>query len=139
MNIAPKRAALSSPNLPWEKLQIKILSEARKYRLNIAVANQYIGQLTEDIQKAIFGNIGTLVAFLVGAQDAQVLSREFGKEYEEDDLVKLGNYQIIIKLAIDNLTSNPFYALTLPLPKCINKNRQKALRLSREKYTRPRK
>jgi len=115
---------------------VKILSEARKYRLNISVANQYIGQLPENIQKAIFGNTGTLVSFLVGAQDASLLSREFGKEYEEEDLVKLGNYQIVVKLAIDNLTSTPFYALTLPLPKCRNKNREKVLRLSRERYTR---
>jgi len=114
---------------------IKILSEARKYRLNISVANQYIGQLPEDIQKAIFGNVGTLISFLVGAQDASLLSREFGKEYEEEDLVKLGNYQIIIKLAIDDLTSTPFYSLTLPLPACRNKNRPKAIRLSRERYT----
>jgi hypothetical protein len=116
---------------------IKILSEARKYRLNIAVANQYIGQLSEDVQKAIFGNTGTLVSFLVGAQDAHHLSREFGKEYEEDDLVKIGNYQIICKLAIDNLTSTPFYALTLPLPDCKNQNRDKVLQLSRERYTKP--
>ncbi len=118
---------------------VKILSEARKYRLDICVANQYIGQLTEEIQKAIFGNTGTLISFLVGAQDAYFLSREFGKEYEEDDLVKLGNFQSIIKLAIDNLTSTPFYALTLPLPKCRNKNREKVLKLSRERYTKPKK
>lgn len=114
---------------------VKILSEARKYRLDITVANQYTGQLSEDIQKAIFGNTGTLISFLVGAQDASLLSREFGKEYEEEDLVKLGNFQIVIKLAIDNLTSTPFYALTLPLPKCRNKNREKVLRLSKERYT----
>jgi len=118
---------------------IKILSEARKYRLNINVANQYIGQLPEEMQKAIFGNIGTLISFLVGAQDAYHLSREFGKEYQEEDLVKLGNYQIIIKLAIDNLTSTPFYSQTLPLPSCINKNRDKILRSSREKYTKSKK
>jgi len=145
-------AAMSRVNLPEEKRRdfylyvdefqnfatrsfIKILSEARKYRLNIAVANQYIGQLSEDVQKAIFGNIGTLVSFLVGAQDANLLSREFGKEYEEEDLVKLGNYQVINKLSIDNLTSTPFYALTLPLPQCRNKNKEKVLRLSRERYT----
>jgi len=60
---------------------IKILSEARKYRLNISVANQYIGQLSEEMQKAIFGNIGTLTSFLVGAQDANHLSREFGRGF----------------------------------------------------------
>ncbi len=116
---------------------IKILSEARKYRLNINVANQYIGQLSEEMQKAIFGNTGTLITFLVGAADAYHLAREFGKEFEEEDLVKLGNYQTIIKLAIDNLTSTPFYAQTLPLPNCNNKNKDKILRLSRERYTRP--
>ncbi|HUV46695.1 MAG TPA: DUF87 domain-containing protein [Candidatus Bathyarchaeia archaeon] len=116
---------------------VKIVSEARKYRLDICVGNQYIGQLPEEIQKAIFGNTGTLIGFLVGAQDANLLSREFGKEYEEEDLVKLGNFQVIIKLAIDNLTSTPFYSLTLPLPKCRNKNREKVLQLSRERYTKP--
>ncbi len=116
---------------------IKILSEARKFRLNIAVANQYIGQIPEDIQKAIFGNVGTLISFLVGAQDSQLLSREFGGAYKEEDLVGLGNYQVVNKLSIDNLTSTPFYGFTLPLPRCVNKNRPKVIRLSRERYTKP--
>ncbi len=113
----------------------KILSEARKYRLNITVANQYMGQLPEEIQKAIFGNAGTLISFLVGAQDAQYLSREFGKTYSEEDLVALDNFQTIIKLSIDNRTSEPFSAKTLSLPSCTNKNRMKVLKLSRERYT----
>jgi hypothetical protein len=116
---------------------IKILSEARKYRLNITVANQYIAQIPEDIQKAIFGNVGTLVSFLVGAQDSYVLSKEFGGTYKEEDLVGLGNYQIVNKLSIDNLTSTPFYGFTLPLPRCVNKNRPKVISLSRERYTKP--
>jgi hypothetical protein len=114
---------------------IKILSEARKYRLNLTVANQYIGQLEEEVIKAIFGNVGTLMSFLVGAQDAYHLSREFGKIYTEEDLVKIGNYEIINKLSIDNLTSPPFYASTLPLPNCRTQNREKAIRLSTERYT----
>ncbi|OGG03043.1 hypothetical protein A2W14_07270 [Candidatus Gottesmanbacteria bacterium RBG_16_37_8] len=114
---------------------IKILSEARKYRLNINLANQYIGQVEEDVQKAIFGNAGTLISFIIGAQDAHHLSREFGQWYKEEDLVNLGAFQIIIKLAIDNLTSFPFHAITLPLPKSVNKNREKAIRLSKERYT----
>lgn len=114
---------------------IKILSEARKYRLNINLANQYIGQVEEEVQKAIFGNAGTLISFIIGAQDAHLLSREFGQWYKEEDLVNLGAYQIIIKLAIDNLTSLPFHALTLPLPKSLNQNRDKAIRLSKERYT----
>jgi hypothetical protein len=116
---------------------VKILSEARKYRLCLTLANQYVGQIDEDIQKAIFGNAGTLIAFLVGASDAQILSREFGGIYSESDLVSLGNFQIIIKLAIDNLTSSPFPAVTLPLPRSRNQNRQKVIRLSQERFTRP--
>lgn len=114
---------------------IKVLSEARKYRLNLAVANQYIGQVPEDVQKAIFGNVGTLMSFLVGAEDAQILTREFGQVYKEEDLVGLDNYQIILKLAIDDRSSRPFFAYTLPLPKSKNKNREKVVRVSQERYT----
>ncbi len=114
---------------------VKILSEARKYRLNLSVANQYIGQLSEEVMKAIFGNVGSLLSFIVGAADAQFLSREFGESFEPKDLVSLGKYQIVVKLSIDNLTSEPFHAFTLPLPKCRNKNKPKILRVSRERYT----
>lgn len=114
---------------------IKILSEARKYRLDLILANQYIGQVEETVQKAIFGNAGSLISFVIGAQDAAALSKEFGQWYKEEDLVNLGAFQIVIKLAIDNLTSLPFHALTLPLPKSINQNRDKVVRLSQERYT----
>jgi len=116
---------------------VKILSEARKYRLNLTLANQYIAQVPEDVQKAIFGNVGTLLSFLVGAEDSKVLASEFGGVYSEEELVSLGNFQIIAKLSIDNLTSRPFYAFTLPLPYSRNKNREKVLRVSREKFTKP--
>ncbi len=115
---------------------IKILSEARKYRLNLTLANQYVGQVLEDVQKAIFGNAGSLVSFVVGAQDATLLSKEFGQVYKDSDLVQLSNYQILLKLGIDNLTSLPFFATTLPLPKSKNQNREKVLRISRERFTR---
>jgi len=114
---------------------IKILSEARKYRLDLILANQYIGQVEEQVQKAIFGNAGTLISFIIGAQDAHALSREFGQWYKEEDLVNLGNFQIVIKLAIDDLTSIPFHAVTLPLPKSVNQNREKVVKVSRERYT----
>jgi hypothetical protein len=116
---------------------VKILSEARKYRLNITVANQYMGQLSKDMQEAIFGNVGTLMSFLVGAQDARYLSREFGERYDEEDLVALDNFEVLLRLSIDRKTCKPFYAKTLPLPDCRNKNRDKVLRLSREQYTKP--
>jgi hypothetical protein len=113
----------------------KILSEARKYRLCLCLANQYIGQLGEELQKAIFGNAGTLISFVVGAQDAGLLASEFGQTYKEEDLVALGMYQVALKLCIDNLTSTPFLATTLPLPRCRNQNREKVLRVSQEKHT----
>jgi len=113
---------------------IKILSEARKYRLDLTLANQYIGQIDEDVQKAIFGNAGSLMSFGVGAEDARLLSREFGSKYEEAELVQLGNFLIILKLSIDNYTSEPFSATTLPLPKSKNQNREKVIRASRERY-----
>lgn len=115
---------------------IKILSEARKYRLNIILANQYMAQISKDVQAAILGNAGTLISFLVGAEDARILSREFGEEYEESDLVGLSNYQILVKLAIRGLTSRPFFAQTLPLPKSKNLNREKVIRVSRERFGR---
>lgn len=113
---------------------IKILSEARKYRLDLVLANQYIGQIDEEVQKAIFGNAGSLMSFGVGAGDARLLSREFGEKYKEDELVGLGNYQTILKLSIDNHTSTPFSAITLPLPRSTNQNREKILRSSRERF-----
>lgn len=114
---------------------IKILSEARKYRLDLTLANQYVGQIDEDVQKAIFGNAGSLISFSVGAADSRMLAREFGEKYEEDELVSLGNYQIVLKLSIDNQVSTSFSATTLPLPRSKNQNREKVTRSSRERYT----
>ncbi|HWS24024.1 MAG TPA: TraM recognition domain-containing protein, partial [Anaerolineales bacterium] len=111
----------------------KILSEARKYRLNLLLANQYIGQVSEEVQRAIFGNVGTLTTFLVGAGDASVLARELGGIYKEEDLVNLGKYEILTKMAIDGLTSTPFAATTLPLPAVVNGNRDKIIQQSLER------
>lgn len=114
---------------------IKILSEARKYRLDLTLANQYIQQIDEDVQSAIFGNAGSIMSFGVGAADGRLLTREFGEKYAESELVALGNYEMIMKLSIDNQTSMPFSAKTLPLPKSRNSNREKVIRSSRERYT----
>lgn len=115
---------------------IKILSEARKYRLCLTLANQYMAQLNEKVQAAILGNAGTLISFLVGAEDGKILENEFGEKFSQSDLVSLSNYQIIIKLAIDKLTSNPFFATTLPLSISRNQNREKVIKVSRERYGR---
>ncbi|MFH1601571.1 MAG: type IV secretion system DNA-binding domain-containing protein [Candidatus Shapirobacteria bacterium] len=115
---------------------IKILSEARKFKLNLTVANQYMAQLDEEVQKAILGNVGSIITFLVGSNDAQVLDKEFGKDFTPDDLVSLGRFQILMRLAIDWQTSNPFYAVTLPLPDCVNKNREKIIKMSQMQFGR---
>ncbi len=115
---------------------IKILSEARKYRLALTLANQYIDQLELTVQKAIFGNVGTLISFVVGAKDAYILTREYAELYTENDLVSLGKYEIVTKLSIDDMTSAPFPAKTLPLPAVSNDNRDKIIKHSKEKYTR---
>ena len=91
-----------------------ILSEARKYKLNLTIAHQYIEQMSEEVRSAVFGNVGTMVAFRVGAFDAEVLEKEFGPQFTAQDLVNLGFVQIYLKLMIDGVTSQPFSATTLP-------------------------
>ena len=113
---------------------IKILSEARKYRLNLTFANQYMAQLEPSLQSAIFGNVGSLVSFVVGNEDAHVLAREFSPDYDEDDLISLDRFQVLTKLSINGRTSRPFLAYTLPLPDCRNQHREKVIRNSQERF-----
>jgi len=115
-----------------------ILSEARKYRLNLIMAHQYIEQLDEKVRAAVFGNVGTIVAFRVGAADAEFLVREFEPIFSETDLVNLTKYEIYLKLMIDGVASDPFSATTLPPVTDEEGNREKIIRASRERYSRPR-
>jgi hypothetical protein len=113
---------------------VKILSEARKYRLDLILANQYIDQIPEEVRNAIFGNCGNIISFVMGAGDASYFQAEYGGLYTQDDLVNLDKYQIINKVSIDNVLSRPFPAYTLPLAKSRNQNRHKVIRNSRERY-----
>lgn len=113
---------------------IKILSEIRKYNLSLALANQYMAQIPENVRKAILGNAGTIITFSAGAEDASVLSKEFAEVFSENDLVNLANYQIAIKLMIDGHSSRPFLAHTLPLPLSKNQNRNKVIEVSRQRW-----
>ncbi|MBI4091632.1 MAG: type IV secretion system DNA-binding domain-containing protein [Candidatus Levybacteria bacterium] len=115
---------------------IKILSEARKYRLSLALANQYSDQLELLVQRAIYGNVGTLISFVVGARDAETLTKEFAEIYSQNDLVSLGKFEVVLKLSIDGTTSAPFPAVTLPLPAVKNDNREAIIRHSKERYGR---
>ncbi len=91
-----------------------ILSEARKYRLSLILANQYIMQLEEKVSDAVFGNCGTIVSFRVGAADAELLEKEFEPVFMMNDMVNLPKYQIYLKLMIDGIAGDAFSATTLP-------------------------
>ncbi len=111
---------------------IKILSEARKYRLNLMLANQYMAQIPEEVTAAILGNVGTLISFRVGANDALIIHSEFAEVLSQNDLVNLSNHQIAVKLLIDGHSSRPFLAHTLPTPaEHFPHNREKAIEASR--------
>ncbi|MBI3952438.1 MAG: type IV secretion system DNA-binding domain-containing protein [Candidatus Doudnabacteria bacterium] len=115
-----------------------ILSEARKYRLNLIVAHQYIGQLVREkntvVRDAIFGNVGTLIIFRVGADDAEFLETEFEPTYTPNDLLNLAKYQIYLKLMINGVSSSPFSATTLPPISVTTGNEEKVIKVSRERY-----
>jgi len=112
-----------------------ILSEARKYRLNLILAHQYIAQLDEKVEDAIFGNIGTFVCFRVGAEDAEVLEKEFEPEFLINDLVNLAKFNIYVKLMIDGVSSRAFSAETLPLEKPLAENfREVVIENCRRRY-----
>ncbi len=113
---------------------IKILSEARKYRLSVMLANQYMAQIPEEVQKAILGNAGTVTCFALGASDSEILHKEFAEVFSQNDLVNLSKYQIAMKMMIDGQTSRPFVANTLPLPISKNQNRQKVIEVSRSRW-----
>ncbi len=123
-------AAMSRVDIPMEKRQdfylyvdefqnfstesfANILSEARKYRLNLILAHQYIEQLDEKVRAAIFGNVGTIACFRVGAEDAELLEKEFMPGFNANDLVNLSKYNIYVKLMIDGVASRPFSAETI--------------------------
>jgi len=116
-----------------------ILSEARKYGLNLTLAHQYIEQLDEKIKAAIFGNVGTIISFRVGIEDAKYLAGEFYPVFNENDLVNLPNHHIYLKLVINGATSQPFSAVTIAPPERKTSYRAEIVKLSRERYAKARK
>lgn len=117
-----------------------ILSEARKYRLNLIVANQFIGQLTEEIRDAVFGNVGTIISLRCGATDADFLVKQYSPVFDTEDLVKLPNYNAVVRLMISGVPSSPFSMATIPPLGSPNADLGIALKqLSSAKYGKPRK
>jgi hypothetical protein len=116
-----------------------ILSEARKYRLNLIVANQYLAQLSESTLAAVFGNVGSLLVFQVGAQDAPTLTEQLGSPAEATDLLMLPKYHAYARLLIDGQPSQPFSMRTMGPPRNPQDPRRAEIvrRVSRRRYARP--
>jgi hypothetical protein len=117
-----------------------ILSEARKYRLNLTMANQYIAQMPEEVRDAVFGNVGTLLSFQVGFDDAEYLSQQFAEEALPADLVSLSKYTAYTRLLIDGMPSKTFSLDTLPPPELeMEEDRKEKIRkVVRERYSKKR-
>jgi hypothetical protein len=115
-----------------------ILSEARKYRLALTIAHQFIGQLSEEISKAVFGNVGSMCAFRVGSEDAEALQKQFAPAFDADDLINVDNFNCFAKLLLNNETSAPFNMKTYPPKKGNPKLAEAYKELSRYKYGRDR-
>ncbi len=115
-----------------------ILSEARKYGLNLTVANQYVAQMTDSVRDAVFGNVGTTISFRVSADDAPVLVKQFEPTFEESDLIQLNNRHFIISMIINGEKAPAFSATTLSIPETPADNFDAIIAHSREYYARPR-
>jgi len=113
-----------------------ILSEARKYKLNLTMANQYIAQMPDEVRDAVFGNVGSTLAFQVGFDDADYLSQQFGEEVMPPDLVSLSKYNAYMRLLIDGMPTSTFSLATLPPPgeRSDKEQMDKIRKVSRERY-----
>ena len=115
-----------------------ILSEARKYGLNLTVANQYISQMTDSVRDAVFGNVGTTISFRVSADDAPLLAKQFEPTFETQDLLQMNNRNFVISMIINGEKVPAFSATTLSIPATPKDNFDAIIAASREKYSRPR-
>jgi len=115
-----------------------ILSEARKYGLNLTVANQYISQMSETVRDAVFGNVGTMISFRVSADDAPILAKQFEPQFEPTDLLQMHNRNFIINMVINGEKSPAFSASTLTLPPAQTDNTPQIIENTRHIYSRSR-
>lgn len=115
-----------------------ILSEARKFKLDLIIAHQYIGQLTENIRKAVFGNVGTIVSFRIGVEDSEILEHQFAPVFDKTDLINIDNFNAYIRLMINGQVSEPFNIKILPPSKGNPEIVEIVKRVSQLKYGKPR-
>ncbi|MBI3046639.1 MAG: type IV secretion system DNA-binding domain-containing protein [Candidatus Harrisonbacteria bacterium] len=111
-----------------------ILSEARKYRLNLVMAHQFIAQLQDKTRDAVFGNVGSLIVFRVGAKDAEELIKQFEPIFTKNDLINIDNFNAYVKLLINGETAKPFNIQTLPSPRGDTNLKNEIKELSRNTY-----
>ncbi len=117
----------------------EILSEARKYRLNLTIAHQYIGQLSDYVKKTVFGNVGSVISFRVGADDAVPLAEEYNPVFKERDIINLGVREFYCKLSVNGEIREAFSARTLNVPKIENHFVKEIIENSRSVYCEKRK
>jgi hypothetical protein len=115
-----------------------ILSEARKYGLNLTVANQYVSQMSDTVRDAVFGNVGTMICFRVSADDAPNLAKQFEPQFEPNDLLQMNNRHFIINMVIKGEKSPAFSATTLTLPPPQIDNTGRIIEYTRRNYSRSR-
>ena len=115
-----------------------ILAEARKYRLNLTLAHQFIGQLTEKIRDSVFGNVGSMISFRIGPDDAKFLVKQFEPVFGESDLINIDNQNAYVKILINGATTTPFNVKTETAKEGSLDEAEKLRELCRQKYARPR-
>lgn len=115
----------------------EILSEARKYRLNLTIAHQYMGQLLPVVQKTVFGNVGSIVSFRVGADDAGILANEYEPIFKERDIINLGVREFYTKMSVNGEIREAFSGKTLEVPRIENDYTNQIIQHSRENYCTP--
>lgn len=115
-----------------------ILSEARKYKLDLTISHQFISQLKEEIKKAVFGNVGSMATFRIGSDDAEFMSKQYKPIFSEQDLLNIDNFNCYVKLLIRGATSSPFSMKTYPPEKGNREVYETVKEISRAKYGRPR-
>jgi hypothetical protein len=113
---------------------IELFPEARKYHLGVTVAHQYLDQLPGDLQSAMLGNVGTLIAFRLGGRDAEILAPEFATDFRIRDLVHLPAHHMCLKIQVDGTTSTPFTVNTFPTPQPQESHRERNIAATRAQY-----
>ena len=116
-----------------------ILSEARKYKLSLTIAHQYVAQMQEEVKDAVVGNVGTMITFRIGADDAELFEKQFSPVFTAEDIVNLGKFQIYLSLMIDGIGSKPFSARSMaPIERPEHSYINQVIQASRRSYTKER-